>query len=141
MLRLFAERSERDIGGWPTPYFVTSEGTFFCGYAYAVSDPILTKIGPGSELPHGTAEAGGFGLSVTELGHCEGMIVYWLQKPGGAIFSRTDDGYQKVALDGRPSQFKQPALEAIGRPVDIFFGDQPSGETLKNRPTAVVCIG
>jgi hypothetical protein len=64
MLRLFAERSERDVGGWPVPYHLTDDGAFSCGYAYSASDPILTKIGPGSIVPHGTAEAGGFGLLV-----------------------------------------------------------------------------
>ena len=42
MLRLFAERAERDVGGWPIPYFLTREGAFLCGYGYSVSDPILT---------------------------------------------------------------------------------------------------
>lgn len=32
MLRLFAERSERDVGGWPTPYLLTREAVFLCGY-------------------------------------------------------------------------------------------------------------
>jgi hypothetical protein len=38
MLRLFAERSERDVGGWPVPYHLTGGGAFLCGYAYSASD-------------------------------------------------------------------------------------------------------
>lgn len=127
MLRVFAERQERDVGGWVTPYFVTSSGTFFCGYGYAVSDPILTKIGPGSLVPHGTAEAGGFGLSVTQIGNKEGVAVYWLQQPGGLIFSRTDDGYKVSTVEGRPSQFIERASAETGRKIDLFFSDDPHG--------------
>ena len=127
MLQLFAERSERDVAGWPVPYFLTKEGAFFCGYGYSVSDPILTKIGPGSIVPHGTAEAGGFGLSVTELGHAKGMVVYWLQQPGGTVFVRTSEGYDVHEFHGTPSQFRESAFSAIGEPVTLLFGDQPHG--------------
>lgn len=127
MLRLFAEREGHDVGGWPVPYLLTKEGAFFCSYAFAVSDPILTKIGPGSVLPHGTAEAGGFGLSVTELGDRKGMVVYWLQRPGGTVFLKRAKGYEAVDFDGSPSQFKERALATIGQPVDIFFSQKPHG--------------
>jgi hypothetical protein len=127
MLCLFAERSERDVGGWPVPYFLTSEGAFFCGYGYSVSDPILTKIGPGSIVPHGTPEAGGFGLSVTELGHGKGMVVYWLQEPGGMVFLRTADGYSAQCFEGPPSQFKQAVFSAVGEPINLLFSEQPHG--------------
>jgi hypothetical protein len=127
MLRLFAERSERDVGGWPVAYQLTDEGAFLCGYGYSVSDPILTKIGPGSIVPHGTPEAGGFGLSVTELGKAAGVVVYWLQQPGGTIFRRTADGYEPLKFSGTPSLFIESASAAIGNPVEIFFGDQPTG--------------
>jgi hypothetical protein len=109
MLRLFAERSERDVGGWPLAYHLTSHGAFLSGYSYSASDPILTKIGPGSVVPHGTTEAGGFGLSVTELGHGDGVIVYWLQQPGGASFDgpltdmklRSSKGLRRCSRNGR----------------------------------------
>ena len=48
------------------------EGAFMCGYGYSVSDPIFDRIAPGSIVPHGTAEAGGYGLSVTELANEKG---------------------------------------------------------------------
>jgi hypothetical protein len=127
MLCLFAERSERDVGGWPVPYFLTSEGAFFCGYGYSVSDPILRKIGPGSALPHGTPEAGGFGLSVTEISPGKGMVVYWLQRPGGMVFLRTADGYSAQCFEGPPSHFKQAAFSAVGEPINLLFSEQPHG--------------
>jgi hypothetical protein len=115
MLQVFAERSERDVGGWVTPYLLTKEHAFLCGYAYSVSDPILTKIGPGSIVPHGTSEAGGFGLSVTEVGDCEGVIVYWLQQPGGTVFITGEQGYTTHHFEGRPSEFITRASTAVGR--------------------------
>lgn len=127
MLRLFAERSERDVGGWPVAYQLTSEGAFLCGYMYSASDPILTRIGPGSLVPHGTAEAGGFGLSVTELGRGDGLVVYWRQLPGGTVFRKTADGYEVLKFDGTPSTFKERVFAATGQPVEIMFNDQPAG--------------
>jgi hypothetical protein len=127
MLRLFAERSERDVGGWPTAYFLTSEGAFLCGYAYSVSDPILKQIGPGSIVPHGTPEAGGFGLSVTEVGQGRGIVVYWLQQPGGSIFLRADGGYDLHQFAGTPSAFKEKVLAETGENIDLWFGEQPHG--------------
>jgi hypothetical protein len=127
MLRVFAERSERDVGGWVTPYFLTSVGAFLCAYAYAVSDPILTKIGPGASIPHGTAEAGGFGLSVTEIGNSEGIAVYWLQQPGGLIFIRSRAGYQVHRIEGTPSEFTERASSVCGKSVELFFGGDSPG--------------
>jgi hypothetical protein len=127
MLRLFAERTERDVGGWPVPYFLTRDGAFLCGYGYSVSDPILMKLGPGSTVPHGTAEAGGFGLSLTEIGQGRGMTVYWIQKPGGTLFLRTAEGYDALDFDGRPSEFKTRAYSKTGESVALMFGDEPHG--------------
>jgi hypothetical protein len=124
---MFAERRERDVGGWPVGYHLTTEGAFLCGYAYSVSDPILAQVGPGSIVPHGTAEAGGFGLSVTELGKGDGMIVYWHQQPGGSVYIRTADGYEVLKFEGTPSVFKQRASTAVGQPVELMFSDQPAG--------------
>ena len=65
-------------------------------------DPILTQLGPGSAVPHGTAEAGGFGLSVTELGKRNGVVVYWLQMPGGVVFVREPETYTEHEFKGPP---------------------------------------
>jgi hypothetical protein len=123
MLRLFAERSDRDVGGWPLAYHLTSEGAFLCGYVYSVSDPVLSKIGPGSVLEHGTPEAGGFGLSVTELGHGDGVVVYWRQLPGGMVFLRTDSGYAVYKASGSPSVFKQRIAESVHARRSADHGD------------------
>jgi hypothetical protein len=135
MLRLFAKRSQRDVGGWALPYLLTSDGVFFCSYAYSVSDPILTEAVSGSLVPHGTPAAGGFGLSVTELGRGEGLVVYWLQLPGGYLFVRNGTTIEEVKIEGNPSEFKEAAFRAIGRPIEILFGDQPLG-----RPDSVTVI-
>jgi hypothetical protein len=127
MLQMFAERPERDVGGWATGYFLTKEGAFLCGYSYAVSDPILIKIGPGAIVPHGTASAGGFGLSVTEMGEREGVVVYWLQQPGGTVFVRGEHGYEAHKFEGVPAEFISKASAALDRKVEILFGDQPPG--------------
>lgn len=127
MLRLFMQRSERDVGGWAVPYVLVREGAFMCGYAHLVSDQILDKVAPGSIVPHGTAEAGGYGLAVTQLGDLEGMVVYYRQLPGGVILSRQDTGFKTINISGTPSEFRAKALETFGRPVDIFFNDAPLG--------------
>ena len=128
LLRVFAERADRDVGGWVIAYFLTQDGAFLCGHGYAVSDPILTKVGPGSAVPHGTAQAGGFGLSVTELGEREGVVVYWLQRPGGTVFVKGPEGYAEYDFEGGPSDFIAAASAALGRKVEIWFGDKPSGQ-------------
>ena len=128
MLRLFAERHERDVGGWPVPYHLTSEGAFLCGYGYSVSDPILTQIGPGLLVPHGTAEAGGFGLSVTELGKGEGVVVYWHQQPGGTVFRRTADGYEVLKFEGNAFTIQTARVGRIRATCrDNVLVDQPAG--------------
>ncbi len=127
MIDLFASRQEHDVGGWATPYFLTDTGTHFCGYAYGVSDPLFDKLAPGSLIPHGTAEQGGSTLSVTEIGDGEGMIIYWLQIPGGTVLVRKSDGYRFFVVTGRPSSFKQEVEQLLGRPVDLWIGDQPPG--------------
>jgi hypothetical protein len=52
--------------------------------------------------------------------------VYWLQQPGGSIFTRTAGGYE-VAIEGPPSLFKERASIALGQSIEIMFNDQPAG--------------
>jgi hypothetical protein len=127
MLRLFQRRPDRDVGGWAVPYVLTPEGVYMCGYVHAVSDPIFDHIGPGSVIPHGTAEAGGYGLSVTELADLEGMVVYRRQTPGGFVLIREDDGYKSFRIDGTPAEFRARANDLIGKTVDVLFGETPVG--------------
>lgn len=127
MITLFASRAERDVGGWPVPYLLGPWGVELCSYAYSVTDPILGRLPPGSTIPHGTAEAGGFGLSVAELRERDGMVVYWQQRPGGLVLVRSEGGYDEHAFAGAPSIFKENVRAALGRDVDLWFGDLPLG--------------
>jgi hypothetical protein len=128
MLRLFLQRSERDVGGWAVAYVLMPEGAYMCSYGHGVSDPILDRMGPGAVVPHGTAEAGGYGLSLTELGDLEGMVVYYLQMPGGLVLIREKHGYRTVRINGAPAAFRAQASDLLGTPVEILFGeDTPLG--------------
>jgi hypothetical protein len=125
MLLLFSERSNRDVGGAVIPYVLGNGGAFLCGYVYSVSDPITDKLAKGALIPHGTADEGGFGLSVTDWEGDKGIVLYWLQKPGGLIFLRNANGYKVLPIDGTPSSFREQALVLLGTPVHIWFGDAP----------------
>jgi hypothetical protein len=90
-------------------------------------DP-LRRSGVTVFVPHGTAEAGGYGLSVTELVDLEGMVVYRRQTPGGLVLIREERGHRTVRIDGEPAEFRSKASYLFGKPVDIFFGeDTPVG--------------
>ncbi|MEQ1754688.1 MAG: hypothetical protein ABL973_11205 [Micropepsaceae bacterium] len=127
MQRLFAERPERDVGGWAVPYVLTGEGARLCSYSYSVSDPILDRAAPGALIGHGTAEAGGFNLSVTELGSAEGLVVYWVQGRQGVVFRRSDCKFECHRFSGSPSAFKLAANQALNISIDLWFGDTPAG--------------
>jgi hypothetical protein len=129
MLRLFAERAERDVGGAAIAYLLGPNGAYLCGYGYSVSDPITPNLRSGDLIPHGTSPGGGFGLSVTEYDKEAGIIVYWLQKPGGVIYLRTPTGFENISIDGSPSEFRRDAESRLGLPVEIWFGDSnPRGQ-------------
>jgi hypothetical protein len=147
MLRLFFERPERDVGGAAIPYLLTPDGVFLCGYGYSITDPITDTLTEGSVIPHGTAGGGGFGLSVTEYNGDQGVVVYWLQKPGGLIFLRTNSGFDVLEFEGEPLAFLEQAQNKLGRPVEIWFGGpSPTGRPdrigilrdLTGKPTMVV---
>lgn len=123
MLLLFPERAERDVGGAAIPYLLGPNGAYLCGYAYSVSDRITPDLRSGDLIPHGTSHGGGFGLSVTEFDNGRGIIVYWLQKPGGIVYLRTQSGFETISIDGSPSEFRTGAETKLGRPVEIWFGD------------------
>lgn len=127
MMRLFAERQERDVGGWPLAYVLTSDGPVLCQYGYSASDPIFDRITPSSPVPHGTAEHGGYGLSVTELGNLEGVVVYQLQRQGGTVYVRTPDGYKAKSFAGPPEEFTAVASHQMGCPVHVWFSSRQFG--------------
>jgi hypothetical protein len=127
MIDLFADRQQRDVGGWALPYLLTAAGAHFCFYAYSVSDPVFDQLAPGSIVGHGTPEGGGSTLSVTELGHNDGMVVHRLQLPGGVVLQRTPEGYVQHSFRGGPSEFEDAVRAALSREVELFVGDQPLG--------------
>jgi hypothetical protein len=126
--RLFPATTDREVGGWPTPYRLTSSGVELCSYAYSVTDPIIGKLAPGSVIPHGTAEHGGFGLSLTELGAGDGMVVYWRQRQAGSVFVRNGARYMRHDFDGGPGAFKAAVRHALGYTIDLWFSDEPIGK-------------
>ncbi len=127
LMRVFVERSERDVGGWPLAYVLSTRGLSLCNYSYSVSDPVLKTAVPGSAVPHGSAEEGGFSLSVTDFDHGRGVVVYWLQKPGGTVYVCEGEGYNAYSFDGRPCEFKERVLASLGKPIDVFVSDQSIG--------------
>ena len=124
MHELFATLPGHEVGGWAVPYLVTASGTYFCTYGYSVSDPVFESLTPGSIVMHGTAEGGGATLSVSELPSRAGLVVYWLQLPGGAVLKRTDRGYDLHRFGGRPSEFKAQVRSTFNCEAHIWIGDR-----------------
>jgi hypothetical protein len=127
MIDLFATRAERDVGGWAVPYVLSAEGVSFCSYSYSVSDPVFDDLAPGSLISHGTSERGGSTLSVTGLPNNMGMVVYWLQLPGGFVLTRSQQGYDQRTFPGGPTEFKAAVREALSFDVELWVGDQSLG--------------
>jgi hypothetical protein len=130
MLYLFAERRDRDVGGFVLPYYLTQQEAFLLNYGYSVSDPILPQLRPGARVPHGTAALGGFSISLTELGIDEGIVVYWLQKPGGIVFLREGSGYKELQIHGTPSKAKSYVFDNLGKNIDLWFNELDPNEPL-----------
>ena len=127
LLDVFVSRQEHDVGGWAVPYLLTPQGAQFCSYSYSVSDPVFDQIIPGSIIDHGTPEGGGATLSVTEIPENKGMVVYWLQLPGGYVWLRENDGYISHFFKGGPTAFKKAVRDTLSLEVDLWAGDQPLG--------------
>lgn len=126
LIRLFAERQERDVGGWVLPYVLTpDDGALLCNYGFSVSDPLFKQLVPGSLAPPSTAEAGGYSLSVTELGKGDGIVVYWVQRPGGKLYWRREGVMEVHQMDGRAAPFKEQGAAICGKLIDLFFSDEP----------------
>jgi hypothetical protein len=123
MLRLFVSTGEREVGGWVLPYRLTLAGAELCTYAFSVSDPIVDKLKSGDIISHGTAEAGGFGVSVNEFREKDGFYIYWLQKLGGQLWMYSAGNYEMTEIQGAPSSFKKTVKEEFSRDVDIWFSE------------------
>jgi hypothetical protein len=66
-------------------------------------------------------------LSVTEFGELGGVVVYWLQLPGGLVFVNKPEGYAVHEFTGPPSEFIANASTGLGQKVQIWFGEKPIG--------------
>ena len=129
MFTLFSEREGHDVGGWPIAYVLTNtDAAQFCSYISAVSDPILNTLNSGDALPHGTAEAGGSTVSLTELPCRKGHVVYWLQSGVGRVYLRQAPGvFAEHRFKGPPDQFSQDVKSTLGESVELWTAYLPLG--------------
>jgi hypothetical protein len=124
LLTIF-DGKDRNVGGWAVPYLLTDEGVRICTYVYSVTDAVIDNVPMGTAIPHGTAEAGGFGLSFSGLVEKDGMVAYWLQRPGGCVTWVSENGYEQKTFSGLPASFKSQVNSVLGRNVHVWFGDAP----------------
>jgi hypothetical protein len=61
---------------------------------------------------------------VTSYNRHQGIVVYWLQKPGGFIFLRQGSGYNTIEVGGSPSEFRDQARDKLKLDVEMFFSDK-----------------
>ena len=128
MLRMFLQRAERDVGGWAVPYVLVPKALICVGTRTGFLIRSWTRLGQARLSLTELRKPGGYGLSVTELGDLEGMVVYRRQMPGGLVLIREEHRYRIVRIDGAPAAFRAKASDLLGNPVDIFFGeDTPVG--------------
>ena len=127
MLFQFASQSERDFGGWPLGYVLTPKGTAFCSYCFNTSDPILGFSIPGAVVPHGSAVAGGFTLSVTELPAQNGTVAYWLQRPGGCVMLKSPEWYGVHWFSGSPTEFVEEIASKLAIKPTLWISDKSAG--------------
>ncbi|MPZ32412.1 MAG: hypothetical protein GEV13_15670 [Rhodospirillales bacterium] len=93
-------------------------------YAYSVSDPIAKLLPAGTEIPYGTAEGGGFGISVSPIDGGEGIAVYWQQSDTGWVYLKEDKGYSRHVIKGAPNEFCVRAKQDLGHNVHVWFGQR-----------------
>ncbi|MFM0687295.1 hypothetical protein PQQ77_15045 [Paraburkholderia strydomiana] len=149
MQNVFVATGSRDVGGVAIPYVASPYGTQICDYAYAVTDAILSDIRAGTVIPHGTAQGGGFSVCVTDVRGRDGLVIYWLQKPGGKVILRDGRTYVEHDFAGSPSVFKDAVRQALGCEVELFFSEAGAGpirslHTLvdqSGRPRLSVAVG
>ena len=135
LFELFSSVNERDVGGWVTPYVLDVNGAKFFSYVYSVSDPIADELRSGMLIPHGTAEGGGFGISVTDFPEQDGLVVYWKQSLIGYVLLRSGQSstglaYREYVFEGAPDSFKMQVFDTLRRNVHVWFGDKPAGAPL-----------
>lgn len=124
MISLFASRTDHDVGGWPLPYILGTEGPSLVSYAYSTTDPVMVGLPLGTPIQFGTASAGGFALSLTRASEVDGVVVYWLQMPGGRVFARERSGYSSYHFNGGPAEFGRNVRERLGFEPSLWFGEE-----------------
>lgn len=127
MFTLFAERSEKDVGGWATAFMVGADGAALAPYGFNTTDQIEELLTPGFAIPHGTAAGGGFSISVTGLADNRGIAIYWPQAAMGRIFLRTEQGYDEHTVTGGPAEFRERGSKDTGCAIELWFSDEPLG--------------
>ncbi|MGF6661109.1 hypothetical protein QF000_002754 [Paraburkholderia atlantica] len=144
MQTLFVRTSERGVGGVAIPFMLSSHGPQLLNYVYTVTDPLTRELPYGTVVPHGTAERGGYGISVSQLSEKDGLFVYWLQRPGGTVFIRRDAGDDVYNFEGRPRDFVQAVKRELDRDVSLFFGEagptQPHSLRLMFDENGAACL-
>lgn len=144
MQTLFVQTSERGVGGVAIPFILSHQGPQVLNYVYAVSDPLTRELAHGTVVPHGTAERGGYGISVSQLAEKDGVFVYWLQRPGGTVFIRREGGDDVYDFEGRPGDFVQAVKQELDRDVSLFFGEvapaEPHSLRLMFDENGVACL-
>jgi hypothetical protein len=125
MMSVIARQTDKQIGGWPTGYVVGPEGLGCLSYLYALTDADAVDQRPGEALRDGSAQEGGYSLSVTGLPGHEGLVIYMLQQPGGLLFLREEERYEVHRLTGEPPEFTSQALERFGVDVSLWVGGPP----------------
>jgi hypothetical protein len=129
MHTMFVTSSDRSVGGVAIPYLLSGSGVKLCAYAFSATDSSLAELLPGTIITQGSPQLGGCSLSVTELLEHDGLVIYWLQKPGGSVFLRSANGYDQYDFDGNPTLFKNAVKARLGRKIDLWFG----GQTQENK--------
>ena len=128
MIVLIAQRVAASVGGWATPYFLSSQEAELCDYAYSVSDPIVNHLKTGYIIPHGTADGGGFGLSFARLEAEDGATVFWPQMSRGLVYSNPSEGYTQHWATGSAQDFVEAARQATGLKGHVIIGGPDLGE-------------
>lgn len=138
MIQSFGSTGDRTVGGFALPALVDARAARFIPYAYSVTDPIMSGLSPGSTVPLGTPENGGFSFSLTVDPSHPAITCYWLQRLGGIVFLPNAAGYSRHDFSGSPAGFRAAVRESLGLPVSLWFGEgQPSG-TRSGAPIAFI---
>lgn len=125
MQKLFSHTDDRAVGGVVVPYLIDGIEARRCGYTHSVTDPGCMSLVPGDVIEHGTAERGGFGVSVYELAEHDGISIYWLQGHAGCVITGFGKESHVRRFSGSPLEFVLNVKTKLGRDVHVGFGCAP----------------